>query len=616
MKISAITITKNEASNIENSINSYKDVVDEIIIVDTGSTDNTKEICTNLGCKVIDYEWENDFSKARNFAIEQTTCDTILFLDSDEFFEYKLDNNFRTTVEDVLNRGYNGIKFLTKNIDESSRTIINNSYGLKLFKNLGFRYDRKIHEVLKDCDEKLNTVTVLGYDLIHTGYKKDVDLDKCKRNLDILNKSYENKEYDTIDLFYLSRENLAMSNYELADEFCDKFLESDDLQDILATSDIAYLSYFYKYYIMQKLNYYSDSDLKNQLLKIESLYPNIPQTYYELAIFEKSSDLNKAIEYFRKCIKLNLEFENEHKLTNNFGNYEPNIYHTMAEIEFILDKRDEALSHCIVSCMLDRHNSDFLGLLLKLVKNKDTMKIIDTLNKVYQPKTTSDYEFLIDSLVNTQLYGVFIEYTMKYNIEHNGGSNLVFFAMILNTQTDLCIETVLDIYEKKGNEYNLFIASLAIMYNNDIDLYYAYRNRLSIIYKNALDYYFGKTTDISEDDYSVFINLYDRLIYLTKKINYIQDIDMEKISQKQLMKILNTLESIGKFREVYLLSNKLIYNDRFIDVRDELISMMLFSLFMTRKYTLFIKWHNKLVLAEHITIDKYSNLLKIATKDV
>ena len=90
IKISACTIAKNEALNIGKSIESYKEYVDEIIIVDTGSIDETVEIAEKLGAKVLKFEWKNDFSAAKNYAIDNATGDWILFLDADEIFENRI----------------------------------------------------------------------------------------------------------------------------------------------------------------------------------------------------------------------------------------------------------------------------------------------------------------------------------------------------------------------------------------------------------------------------------------------------------------------------------------------------------------------------------------------
>ena len=86
MKISACYITKNEERNIVRSLQSLLDSVDEIIVVDTGSTDRTKEAAAGLGARVLDFAWEDDFSAPRNLAIQEAQGDWIIFLDADEWF--------------------------------------------------------------------------------------------------------------------------------------------------------------------------------------------------------------------------------------------------------------------------------------------------------------------------------------------------------------------------------------------------------------------------------------------------------------------------------------------------------------------------------------------------
>lgn len=78
-------ITKNEENFVQQAIMSVKPLVDEIIVVDTGSTDHTKEAAKSLGAKVFEIEWEDDFSKAKNFAVQKAQSNWILFLDADEY---------------------------------------------------------------------------------------------------------------------------------------------------------------------------------------------------------------------------------------------------------------------------------------------------------------------------------------------------------------------------------------------------------------------------------------------------------------------------------------------------------------------------------------------------
>ncbi|MCL2861845.1 MAG: glycosyltransferase [Firmicutes bacterium] len=80
-------IVKNEENNLARCLNSCKDFVDEIIIVDTGSTDETKNIARDFTDKIFDFVWSDDFSKARNFSISKATSDYIFWLDADDIIE-------------------------------------------------------------------------------------------------------------------------------------------------------------------------------------------------------------------------------------------------------------------------------------------------------------------------------------------------------------------------------------------------------------------------------------------------------------------------------------------------------------------------------------------------
>jgi len=82
--ISLCMIAKDEEKSIGKAIDSVKDIVDEIIVVDTGSADRTKEVALAGGAKVIDVRWADDFSAARNESLKSATKDWILVLDADE----------------------------------------------------------------------------------------------------------------------------------------------------------------------------------------------------------------------------------------------------------------------------------------------------------------------------------------------------------------------------------------------------------------------------------------------------------------------------------------------------------------------------------------------------
>jgi len=82
--ISAALIVKDEENYLDDCLRSMRGLVDEIVVVDTGSTDRTREIAAAEGARLFDYQWHEDFSAARNYALNQATGDWILYIDADE----------------------------------------------------------------------------------------------------------------------------------------------------------------------------------------------------------------------------------------------------------------------------------------------------------------------------------------------------------------------------------------------------------------------------------------------------------------------------------------------------------------------------------------------------
>ncbi len=95
MTFSLCMIVKNEAEILRRCLDPIKDIMDEIIIVDTGSTDDTKKIARLYTDKVYDFEWNDDFSAARNFAFSFATGDYIYSADADEVIDEKNAERFR-----------------------------------------------------------------------------------------------------------------------------------------------------------------------------------------------------------------------------------------------------------------------------------------------------------------------------------------------------------------------------------------------------------------------------------------------------------------------------------------------------------------------------------------
>ena len=88
--LSVIILTKNEENNIEATVKNALLCADEVLVVDSGSTDRTVELAKKSGARVVYRAWDNDFSAQRNFALSQTEAEWVLYLDADEHLNHEL----------------------------------------------------------------------------------------------------------------------------------------------------------------------------------------------------------------------------------------------------------------------------------------------------------------------------------------------------------------------------------------------------------------------------------------------------------------------------------------------------------------------------------------------
>ncbi len=184
-------IVKNEEANLRECLESVKDVADEIVIVDTGSTDNSLKIAEEFGAKIFNFDWINDFSAARNYALKQSTGNWILYLDADERLNgrSKLELKKITKKENML-----GVNCLINNVDEITGTPKFMKY-VRLFRNSEkIKFSGKAHEQI-EVSLKNNNYSIISskIEIIHLGYNigKAGLKKKAERNLFPLLEEYK-----------------------------------------------------------------------------------------------------------------------------------------------------------------------------------------------------------------------------------------------------------------------------------------------------------------------------------------------------------------------------------------------------------------------------------------
>lgn len=229
IKISACTIVKNEEKHIASSIRSYRKYVDQIIVVDTGSTDKTKEIARNLGAIVYDFEWCDDFSKAKNAALDRADGDWIVFLDADEYFAEDTCMNLRQSIEYAEEHNKNSIMCYMVNIDvthENKKFAVNKS--IRVFKN-NLRYHFPIHEEIDfKGDNRIFLVDKNIFYLYHTGYNDTVSRSKGERNLEIILRDMKNcddRRRKISYYYYLCDTYYTLDEYKKAIDYGLKYID-------------------------------------------------------------------------------------------------------------------------------------------------------------------------------------------------------------------------------------------------------------------------------------------------------------------------------------------------------------------------------------------------------
>ena len=155
-------IVKNEEKYLRECLNSVKDIIDEIIIVDTGSTDDTINIAKEFNAKIYNYIWIEDFSDARNFALNKSTGDWILYLDADERLSAKSINKLKNIIKKNELSGY---RCIVNSIDDINGKPNLMRYTRLFHNNPSIRFKGKIHEQIDDS-------------LLENGYKiSDTDIE-------------------------------------------------------------------------------------------------------------------------------------------------------------------------------------------------------------------------------------------------------------------------------------------------------------------------------------------------------------------------------------------------------------------------------------------------------
>ena len=187
MKISAALVVRNEETALPACLESLQPLADEIVVVDTGSEDQTMAIARQHGCTVHSFEWQDDFALARNFSLDKATGDYILVADADHRVVNPMEaRSLLERFAETHSPNTLGLVAILSGVREGDQTREEVSMSPKFFPRGRFTYEGAIHEQLVPIEGEARQASI-GIQYLHSGYEdRDSLLTRIDRNRRIL----------------------------------------------------------------------------------------------------------------------------------------------------------------------------------------------------------------------------------------------------------------------------------------------------------------------------------------------------------------------------------------------------------------------------------------------
>ena len=422
MALSACWIVKNEEETLARSIESLLHAVDDLVVVDTGSTDSTVEVAKSFGARVEHFDWIDDFSAARNYAMSLTKHNLVLFLDADEWFETALTATDGQKMEKLF-RDHPNIETLQlemKHLKHEKDLFQVTEQPRLLRKSNDLAYLAPIHEYYAHKNGRpVVTTAVPMWRMLHTGYTEDFSAIKLNRSMTML-KTYLETCEDPREIaracIYLVREHFFAGDYEGGIDYLRAILRSPEMfaERAKDRGNITLTEYTIQYACAVKRKL-SRREVWDKLFRAEqtgfSAYPGVPliPLYYQ-SMFDLKEDVflrefGPAMEK-RRAIP---EFP-----TKLYDTTEALVYATAA---YALDRRGDmlgAFDNATASIQASKkYCVAMVALLLKLMRGQPAQDVALFLNSLFDTDSPEQLGFLAESTMREGFLEVYAYYQSK-----------------------------------------------------------------------------------------------------------------------------------------------------------------------------------------------------------
>jgi len=406
VRLSQCMIVKNEEKHIRRALEWAKPVAYEQIVIDTGSTDKTVEIAEASGAKVLHFKWIDDFSAAKNFALEQASGNWIAFLDADEYMSAEDANKMMEKLNKLgqftgPEKSVCILRTPMLNVDDKG-TATDVYLHSRIYRNVKeIRYHGRIHEHISEYG-KMEVADDIS--IIHTGYAESEHKEKNKteRNITLLRKELENDPDSILIKAYLAdslRSKYILENYsnkkdeeEVATLFKEVIENNEKIPDFLKKKA-------YMYHIGKIWGNPDETEQCEKLCKAghEQFPDDLDIGYYYSFMLNSSGKYETAWEILKKL---------ESKLTTGKGHITGTSAWVQSEPKLIfgqllmaaqgLKDTENTINYATVLLSADKSQQEILTPYIHtLISNGiSESEVYNLLSQMYDTKSPSDLLFI------------------------------------------------------------------------------------------------------------------------------------------------------------------------------------------------------------------------------
>lgn len=282
--LSIILIIKNEEETLDRILKCLS-FADEIIVVDTGSIDNSINIAKKYTDKIFSFTWINDFSAARNFAISKATKDYFMWLDADDVIKEEDQKKLEILKSNISDENIILLPYVIKHNE-----VYMSFYRERIIKNNGNYFIGKVHEVIP-LKGKMKYVNI-------PIYHQKVKASEKERNLNIYRELLKKRNLDQREQYYYARELFDNGYYDAAEEAFKNFLSIESANGINKSEAYLKLASIYSFKDINKSNNYLFLSLKNGIHSSMQIL-NIIIYYFKNKEYSSCELFAKMLLYFK-----------------------------------------------------------------------------------------------------------------------------------------------------------------------------------------------------------------------------------------------------------------------------------------------------------------------------